>query len=475
MFVAIGCLYVAGGAAIIYLIEEALLRRHRLGGVLGRLPSLATLETLVYHATLLGLPFLTMGMVAGIIRAETFSVPHWWVDPMVLLSLGAWAVYLVSALGSHARRLGRQPHRLAGHRRPRRAVRHPLRRRAVPERLPHLRRLTGARRRHRHLAQDRLARAARASRPRRRRRPARGAGAAGRRSRVRGRRSEHLQPHRALHSTAGDRWRRARPPSAVLARHAGVAVQRARAEPLQLLRRRGHRASLPRHLEPRFDGRRRGADRRSDEGRIPAGLRGRLHERRLQPPVPARPRSRQARAHRDGHRRTPGERELRGRRAGPPGVRQVQGPHRAHRRRRRDQRAHRHAPQGARHREDPRHQPHVRRRRGAGPSGRRPRRALRGPRRAPGGRRHRHQLHLGAALRHHARARRAVAQAPASPADLLHRYRRAARPRPRDQPRAQRLSLRHRRPAARGGAEPRRAREGGAPRRAHRRRRSCAA
>ena len=67
--------------------------------MLGRLPSLATLEKLVYHATLLGLPFLTMGMVAGIIRAETFNVPHWWVDALVLLSLGAWAVYLVLLWG----------------------------------------------------------------------------------------------------------------------------------------------------------------------------------------------------------------------------------------------------------------------------------------------------------------------------------------------------------------------------------------
>lgn len=99
MFAAIGCLYVAGGAAIIYLIEEALLRRRRAGGVLGRLPSLGSLEKLVYHATLLGLPFLTMGMLAGIIRAEAFAVPHWWVDPMVLLSLGAWAVYVVLLWG----------------------------------------------------------------------------------------------------------------------------------------------------------------------------------------------------------------------------------------------------------------------------------------------------------------------------------------------------------------------------------------
>ena len=99
MLTAIGCLYVAGGAGIIYLIEEALLRRHKAGGVLGRLPSLGALEKLIYHATLVGLPFLTAGMLAGIIRAETFNVPSWWIDPMVLLALIAWALYAVLLWG----------------------------------------------------------------------------------------------------------------------------------------------------------------------------------------------------------------------------------------------------------------------------------------------------------------------------------------------------------------------------------------
>ena len=99
MLVAIGCLYVAGGAAIIYLIEETLLRRRKTGGVLGRLPSLAALDRLIYHATLLGLPFLTMGMAAGVIRAETFKVPGWPTDPMVLLSAAAWAVYVALIAG----------------------------------------------------------------------------------------------------------------------------------------------------------------------------------------------------------------------------------------------------------------------------------------------------------------------------------------------------------------------------------------
>jgi ABC-type uncharacterized transport system permease subunit len=100
---AVGCLYVAGGAAIIYLIERKQLKRHRLGGVLGRLPSLDTLDKLTYHATLLGLPFLTMGMVAGVIRAVAFHVPTWWTDPLVILAVVAWVIY-ATLLWGHMRR-----------------------------------------------------------------------------------------------------------------------------------------------------------------------------------------------------------------------------------------------------------------------------------------------------------------------------------------------------------------------------------
>lgn len=99
MLTAVGALYVAGGAALIYLFEEWQLKRRRLGGLLGRLPSLATLDRLVFHATLLGLPFLTMGMAAGVVRAETFAVERWWCDPMVLLSVAAWTVYAVLLWG----------------------------------------------------------------------------------------------------------------------------------------------------------------------------------------------------------------------------------------------------------------------------------------------------------------------------------------------------------------------------------------
>jgi ABC-type transport system involved in cytochrome c biogenesis permease subunit len=103
---AVGCFYVAGGAAMIYLIEQNQLKHRHLGPVLGRLPSLGSLDKLIYHACLLGLPFLTMGMVAGVIRAVTDHVPHWWTDSLVLLALALWAVYLILLWGRMRRGWG---------------------------------------------------------------------------------------------------------------------------------------------------------------------------------------------------------------------------------------------------------------------------------------------------------------------------------------------------------------------------------
>jgi len=61
--------------------------------VLGRLPALETLDRLTSHAIMFGLPFLTMGIVAGVIRAQKFGVASWYTDPLVLLAAGAWLVY----------------------------------------------------------------------------------------------------------------------------------------------------------------------------------------------------------------------------------------------------------------------------------------------------------------------------------------------------------------------------------------------
>ena len=71
------------------------------------------------HAIMFGLPFLSMGIVAGVIRAEKFKVADWWSDPLVLMAIAAWVVYVVYvytrlASGWRGRRAA-----CAGHHRPR--------------------------------------------------------------------------------------------------------------------------------------------------------------------------------------------------------------------------------------------------------------------------------------------------------------------------------------------------------------------
>jgi ABC-type transport system involved in cytochrome c biogenesis permease subunit len=62
-------------------------------------PSLVLLKRLVLHVALFGVPFLTMGLAAGVIRAETFRVRDWAADPVVLPSVGAWVAYLALIAG----------------------------------------------------------------------------------------------------------------------------------------------------------------------------------------------------------------------------------------------------------------------------------------------------------------------------------------------------------------------------------------
>jgi cytochrome c-type biogenesis protein CcsB len=95
IFTSLAAFILAAGAAVLYLIEDWELKRHGFSAVLGRLPSLETLDKLTFHAILFGLPFLSMGIIAGIIRAQKWGVHDWYLDPLVLLAIMAWAVYAV--------------------------------------------------------------------------------------------------------------------------------------------------------------------------------------------------------------------------------------------------------------------------------------------------------------------------------------------------------------------------------------------
>jgi cytochrome c-type biogenesis protein CcsB len=95
--------------ALMYLAQERQLKVKRPGAFYYRLPPLETLDRLTYQTLALGFPFLTTGIILGIV-----SAPESWgtllaFDPFALLSVVVWSIYAGTlagraAAGWHGRR-----------------------------------------------------------------------------------------------------------------------------------------------------------------------------------------------------------------------------------------------------------------------------------------------------------------------------------------------------------------------------------
>ncbi len=95
IFTGYAALFLSFGASILYLLEERGLKSKHPGGILDRLPSLETIDDIGYKSLLLGFPFMTLGLAAGSVLAETKFGAWYFLDPKVLLSLLMWGVYIV--------------------------------------------------------------------------------------------------------------------------------------------------------------------------------------------------------------------------------------------------------------------------------------------------------------------------------------------------------------------------------------------
>jgi ABC-type uncharacterized transport system permease subunit len=96
----------AAGLAALYLWQESRLKHRRPGGLLGRAPSLLTLEKLTGRTIAVALPALTVGIVAGLVRVRRDGAA---IDALMAVTLGAWAIYAAYLLlrfeaGWHGRR-----------------------------------------------------------------------------------------------------------------------------------------------------------------------------------------------------------------------------------------------------------------------------------------------------------------------------------------------------------------------------------
>jgi ABC-type uncharacterized transport system permease subunit len=106
--------FVAGGAAGMgYLLVSRMLRRKRATAMVGTVAPLESLERFGRWMPLLGFPLFTYGILTGLCGVahrqdlRVPSRPAWYLDPTLIVSIAAWAVYaylcIASLHGSHVR------------------------------------------------------------------------------------------------------------------------------------------------------------------------------------------------------------------------------------------------------------------------------------------------------------------------------------------------------------------------------------
>lgn len=85
----------AFGCAILYLLQNRLLKERAVAPPLRRLPALATLDFVAYHSVAYGLPLLTVGLALGIAYLYLRHLSgHWFADPHNIVSFAVWLLYL---------------------------------------------------------------------------------------------------------------------------------------------------------------------------------------------------------------------------------------------------------------------------------------------------------------------------------------------------------------------------------------------
>ncbi len=88
--------------ALMYLLQERQLRAKRPGAFYYRLPALETLDRLTYRTLAIGFPFLTIGLLLGVLWAGPAWGSVFTFDPLALLSCIAWAIYAGTLAGRAA-------------------------------------------------------------------------------------------------------------------------------------------------------------------------------------------------------------------------------------------------------------------------------------------------------------------------------------------------------------------------------------
>ena len=95
IFIGYAALFVSFVSSVLYLLQERSLKAKRSQGWFAKLPALAVVDDIGLRSLVLGFPFMTLGLIAGSVVAQSLFGATYFKDPKVVLSLLMWAVYML--------------------------------------------------------------------------------------------------------------------------------------------------------------------------------------------------------------------------------------------------------------------------------------------------------------------------------------------------------------------------------------------
>jgi len=95
IFTGYAALFISFTASLLYLLQERSLKTKVPNQIRLRLPALETIDEIGFRSLLLGFPFMTLGLIAGIVVAQASFCRIDLLDPKIFLSLLMWAVYML--------------------------------------------------------------------------------------------------------------------------------------------------------------------------------------------------------------------------------------------------------------------------------------------------------------------------------------------------------------------------------------------
>lgn len=93
IFIGDGMFVITFMSGIMYLIQEKHIKSKKRGSFYSRLPSLETLDSANHYSLIYGFPFLTLGLLTGIVYAQQTFGNLWRWDPKEVWSIITWLAY----------------------------------------------------------------------------------------------------------------------------------------------------------------------------------------------------------------------------------------------------------------------------------------------------------------------------------------------------------------------------------------------